>query len=176
MDIIEIAKECGIKRYTAENYEKELQKFAQRIEAPHKQRIAELEKDCDILATNYDAARRASQFSADVADQALADLKAAEKQIEQLREALQAYRDARAMPSYADYAAIAYTPPEKTYDSSYGGGDCSRHGRYYGGGCISCENEWRKIRAQADRDAVHARDNALRKADDKARKALEETE
>ena len=53
-----------------------------------KQRIAELEKDCDILATNYDAARRASRFTADVADQALADLKAAEKQIEQLREAL----------------------------------------------------------------------------------------
>ena len=54
-----------------------------------KKRIAELEKDCDILATNYDAARRASRFTADVADQALADLKAAEKQIEQLREALQ---------------------------------------------------------------------------------------
>ena len=36
-----------------------------------------------------EAARRASRFTADVADQALADLKAAEKQIEQLREALQ---------------------------------------------------------------------------------------
>ena len=36
-----------------------------------------------------EAARRASRFTADVADQALADLKAAEKQIEQLRKALQ---------------------------------------------------------------------------------------
>lgn len=35
-----------------------LRKFTQRIEAPHLQRIAELEKDCDILATNYDAARK----------------------------------------------------------------------------------------------------------------------
>lgn len=96
MDIIELAQECGAHityiqgsgKQTAEFFMDELQQFAQRIEAPHLHRIAELEKDCDILATNYDAARRASQYTADVADQVLADLKAAEKQIEQLREAL----------------------------------------------------------------------------------------
>lgn len=96
--LIEIARECTRYRHAyraswlSQTYcpfhIDELEKLAQRIEQPHKQRIAELEKDCDILATNYDAARRASQFSADVADQALADLKAAEKQVEQLREAL----------------------------------------------------------------------------------------
>lgn len=100
MDIIEIAKEYAVAQQVAELEtayytftEPDLREFAQRIEAPHKQRIAELEKDCDILATNYDQARRASRFTADVADQALADLKAAEKQIEQLREALQALYD-----------------------------------------------------------------------------------
>lgn len=94
-ELIEIARGLGAHHYL-DTFEKEcicfvteeLQQFAQRIEQPHKQRIAELEKDCDILATNYDAARRASRFTADVADQALADLKTAEKQIEQLREAL----------------------------------------------------------------------------------------
>jgi len=51
--------------------------------------IEEFEKDCEILQTNYDAARQASRFTADVADQALADLKCAEQQIAQLREALE---------------------------------------------------------------------------------------
>lgn len=96
-NLIEIAKECGvvtvIHPHVATFGEEQLQQFTMRIEKPHKQRIAELEKDCDILATNYDAARRASRFSADVADQALADLKAAENQIEQLREALEKIAD-----------------------------------------------------------------------------------
>ena len=99
-ELIEIARECCFSRQVVGDEtvlitfrSEQLQQFAQRIEAPHKQRIAELEKTCNILATNYDAARRASWFTADVADQALADLKAAEKQIEQLLEALQALYD-----------------------------------------------------------------------------------
>lgn len=51
MDIIEIARECGAHityiqgsgKQTAEFFMDELQQFAQRIEQPHKQRIAELE-------------------------------------------------------------------------------------------------------------------------------------
>lgn len=92
-ELIEIARECGgfshEYRPTAICfYHEDFTRFTKRIEAPHKQRIAELEKDCEILQTNYDAARQASIYTADIADQALADLKAAEKQIEQLRESL----------------------------------------------------------------------------------------
>lgn len=69
-ELIEIARDCkGVvieqdNVYQADAGEihffcaDDLQQFAQRIEQPHKQRIAELEKDCDILATNYDAARK----------------------------------------------------------------------------------------------------------------------
>lgn len=99
-ELIEIARELGAHHYL-DTFEKEcicfvteeLQQFVKRIEQPNKQRIAELEKDCEILQTNYDAARKASQFSADVADQALADLKCAEQQIAQLREALEKIAD-----------------------------------------------------------------------------------
>jgi len=60
-ELIEIARECGNRHaYTIYGYHPfslaELQQFAQRIEQPHKQRIAELEKDCEILQTNLDAA------------------------------------------------------------------------------------------------------------------------
>lgn len=64
-ELIEIAKECCFSRQVVGDEtalitfrSEQLQQFAQRIEQPHKQRIAELEKDCDILATNYDAARK----------------------------------------------------------------------------------------------------------------------
>ena len=78
-----------------------------------KQRIAELEKDCDILATNYDAARKASQFTADVADQALADLKSAEERIAQLEQAL---RDATTPNQF-----WLYDSPEDSFEpSEYG--------------------------------------------------------
>ena len=63
-ELIEIARECGAHityiqgsgKQTAEFFMDELQQFAQRIEQPHLQRIAELEKDCEILQTNLDAA------------------------------------------------------------------------------------------------------------------------
>ena len=87
-----------------------------------------------------------------------------------LLEALEAYRSARSMPSTGDWAQLP-DPPSRTYDASYGGGDCSKHGRYYGH-CHCCENDTRKAREQMDRDAVHARDNALRRADDLARAAI----
>lgn len=35
---------------------------------------------------------------------------------------------------------ILWEAPSKTYDKSYGGGDCSKHGRYYGT-CACCNNE-----------------------------------
>lgn len=92
--------------------------------------------------------------------------------VQKLEQALFAFCDAHAMPSYGNYADIDYTPPKKTYDNSYHGGDCSKHGRYYGR-CYSCAEEWENLKRRADRDAIHARDGALRKADELARKALE---
>lgn len=62
-ELIEIAKECCFSRQVVGDEtalitfrSEQLQQLAQRIEAPHKQRIAELEKDCEILQTNLDAA------------------------------------------------------------------------------------------------------------------------
>lgn len=66
MDIIEIARECGAEIFSGAwcdpdirvyyFWQFELEGFAQRIEQPLKQRIDELEKDCEILQTNLDAA------------------------------------------------------------------------------------------------------------------------
>ena len=88
-----------------------------------------------------------------------------------LREALEAYRAAREMPSYGDYASINWQSQQGPTNPAFGGGDCAKHGRWYGH-CYCCADDWEKLRKQADRDAVHARDNALRKADELARAAL----
>lgn len=88
-----------------------------------------------------------------------------------LREALEAYRAAREMPSYGDYASINWQSQQGPTNPAFGGGDCAKHGRWYGH-CHCCADDWEKLRKQADRDAVHARDNALRKADELARAAL----
>lgn len=62
-ELIEIAKECCFSRQVVGDEtalitfrSEQLQQFAQRIEQPHLQQIAELEKDCEILQTNLDAA------------------------------------------------------------------------------------------------------------------------
>lgn len=64
-ELIEIAQECGAEVTSCHQIlgalemritPAILQQFAQRIEAPHKQRISELEKDCEILQTNLDSA------------------------------------------------------------------------------------------------------------------------
>ena len=34
----------------------------------------------------------------------------------------------------------SFEMPEKTWEPSYGGGDCSKHGRYYGR-CFSCQRD-----------------------------------
>jgi hypothetical protein len=38
------------------------------------------------------------------------------------------------------YDPEPWLAPERTWDSSYGGGDCAKHGRYYGD-CYSCRSE-----------------------------------
>lgn len=38
---------------------------------------------------------------------------------------------------------IPWDAPAKTYDTSYHGGDCSKHGRYYGT-CACCDEEMRR--------------------------------
>lgn len=35
---------------------------------------------------------------------------------------------------------VPWEVPSKTYDESYGGGECSKHGRYYGR-CACCDRE-----------------------------------
>lgn len=103
--------------------------------------------------------------------QAAAELRRLHSLNAELMEALMAYRTARAMPSYGDYAAIPWESKAGAVNPSWGGGDCAVHGRWYGR-CYGCGDEWEKLMKQSDRDAVHARDNALRAADEKARAAI----
>ena len=89
----------------------------------------------------------------------------------ELLDALTAYRKARAMPSVGDYAAIDWQSSQGPMNPAFGGGDCTKHGRWYGC-CHCCLDDWEKLKRQADRDAVHARDNALRAADERAREVI----
>lgn len=50
-----------------------------------KQRIAELEKDAEILQTNLDDALRAARYESDLCGQALADMKKQAQEIERLK-------------------------------------------------------------------------------------------
>jgi len=60
---------------------------------------------------------------------------------------------------------------EKTFDSSYNGGDCSKHGRYYGI-CHSCRNDMKRHYEEHDREFKYQRDRAINEAARNARKIL----
>ena len=97
------------------------------------------------------------------------------RQRDQLLAALKSYRSAGAMPSYGDYASIQWESQQGPTNHAWGGGDCKKHGRWYGH-CHCCANDWDKLKKQADQDAVHARDNALQKADTLAAEAIRKIE
>lgn len=103
------------------------------------------------------------------------ELKRVTKQRDELMAALKSYRAARAMPSYGDYASIQWESQQGPTNPQWDGGDCKKHGRWYGH-CHCCANDWDKLKKQADQDAVHARDNALRKADALAIEAISKAE
>lgn len=90
---------------------------------------------------------------------------------QKLREALQAYQDANEMSPYGDYSKIEWESSAGPVNPSWGGGDCKKHGRWYGR-CYSCSDEWNNLRKSADRDAHTARENALNAAKQMARQAL----
>lgn len=46
--------------------------------------------------------------------------------------------------------AVDWKAPERTWEPSYSGGDCSKHGRYYGH-CHSCEDDLRQAQKHAQR-------------------------
>ena len=105
----------------------------------------------------------------------IAEVERVTKQRDELLAALKSYRVARAMPSYGDYASIQWESQQGPTNPQWGGGDCNKHGRWYGH-CHCCANDWDKLKKQADQDAVHARDNALRKADSLAVEAISKAE
>ena len=90
---------------------------------------------------------------------------------QKLREALQAYQDANEMSPYGDYSKIEWESSAGPVNPSWGGGDCKKHGRWYGR-CYSCSDEWDNLRKRADRDAYTVRENALNAAKQMARQAL----
>ena len=95
-------------------------------------------------------------------------------QVEDLLAALQAYVDASAMSPYGDYSKIKWESQQGPINPTWGGGDCKKHGRWYGH-CHSCAHEWEKLRERADFDARWARDAALRQADQQARTLVANT-
>lgn len=92
-ELIEIARELGAHHYL-DTFEKEcicfvteeLQQFAQRIEQPNKQRIAELTDRANKIADNLE---QAEKRLSEIAFKACANLDTKDTQIAQLREALQ---------------------------------------------------------------------------------------
>ena len=92
-ELIEIARELGAHHYL-DTFEKEcicfvteeLQQFAQRIEQPHLQRIAELTQRANKAADNLE---QAEKRLSEIAFKACANLDTKDTQIAQLREALQ---------------------------------------------------------------------------------------
>jgi hypothetical protein len=89
-----------------------------------------------------------------------------------MREALQQFLQAAFMPSFGDYSG--YESATYTYEKSYGGGECSKHGRYYGS-CSSCRLDFERFQRQKDAEARRSRDNALDTAMTQARAALQRT-
>ena len=91
----------------------------------------------------------------------------------ELVEALQAYDQALAMPTYGDYSGFVWPKIEmrKPGDTAWGW-ICEKHGLGYQGGCICCRDDMDKFRDQKDREARYARDDALRAARNKASAVL----
>lgn len=104
-------------------------------------------------------------------NEAIKTLQHLERSNKELVKALNEYSMARAMPTVGDYAGIAWESPAGPIDPSWGGGDCKKHGRWYGR-CHSCKADWEDLMKQADRDATQARDKALMAAEVKARATI----
>ena len=89
-----------------------------------------------------------------------------------MREALEAFVAAQAMPNYGEYSKIDWKRPHITSHEEWGGGDCEKHGRWYGAGCICCNEDWKKLKNKADREAEYNQNKALRAASELAQAAL----
>jgi hypothetical protein len=87
----------------------------------------------------------------------------------EIAEAMKAMHDAVSLPTSGDYGD--YQHATHTYEQSYGGGECSKHGRYYGS-CASCRFDWQCFTDAKDREARYRRDVAINDASVKARAAL----
>ena len=85
--------------------------------------------------------------------------------------ALEAYRSARAMPKLGDYSTIQWQNQQGPTNPDWHGGDCAKHGRWYGM-CHSCAEDWRQLAKKADHEANIARDKAPLDADNLALAAL----
>lgn len=64
-----------------------------------------------------------------------------------------------------------WVPPHRTWEESYSGGDCDRHGRYYGQ-CYSCRNEQDKHYDDQREEFAYARRRELEQLADEARALL----
>lgn len=61
-------------------------------------------------------------------------------------------------PNYAP--PIDFALPERKHDASFGGGDCAKHGRYYGH-CHCCEDDFNRAQAKAQREFEWAKRDRL---------------
>lgn len=90
-----------------------------------------------------------------------------------LLEALEAYQTAQAMPEYGDYSGFEVAKRTMRYEGKPEWGHiCEKHGLGYDGRCLCCEDDFKRHRADNDRKARNARDDALRDAARKAAAAI----
>jgi hypothetical protein len=77
----------------------------------------------------------------------------------------------RACTEKVQIEAIPFDPPSKTYEPSFGGGECSKHGRYYGI-CHSCRADQAKHYRANEEKKVKERDKLIRMASIKVKAAI----
>ena len=82
-----------------------------------------------------------------------------------------AYEQLETAINLPTWGIVNWVSPIKTFDPSYGGGDCSLHGRYYGR-CCSCESDYDKLKESADNHAKTYREIAIGAAMGKLKEAI----
>lgn len=118
--------------------------------------VSVTEMQDDINVTNA-TGKTPSELAGEVESLA-ARVEVLERERDSLLSALNEYCAAESMPTTAP--GVELTEREHTYSGEFGGGECSKYGRWYGI-CHSCNREREELQARANHVARLKRDEAL---------------